>query len=247
MQLTLPPYPIEAKFVLDLVPSESEVHNRALAQAEVKLLLAKANRILVQDIFVQQFSETVAPAAIQTIQANVKEQFNEKYGGAPVFRIITARLTCQPSDRCIFTRVRAAFDLGRDGDAVRPIACTLFPDSKADVVTIKNSIEVSNELTIKVAKTGSKGTHATEYERREYQIRVRGGFSPEPAWEFKATHQEREIAGDLTLMMVVVSPEALTSACEMSVSAEAKVGGFPGIPLITRRDSKNPTRVPFSI
>lgn len=247
MQIDLLPHGGDAKFAFDLFPSESELRHRAFGQAEVKLMMGKVNRILVQDIAVQQFSETIADDALKTVREKTSAQFSDRYGKIPIFRIVTTRLTCQPSDGCIFTHVRTSFGLGRQEDTVRPIACTLVPDSKANMVTVKDSVEISSELTVQVVKTGSKGTHGTEYQRSEYQIRALGGFSPEPAWDFYATHQEPEVAGDLTLVMVVVSPEGLKSDCTISVAADAKLEGLPGIPMITRRRSGDPTPVHFSI
>src|SRR5262245_3564474 len=178
------------------------------AEADLKLLFSKSNRILVQDVLVQPFTDPVSTTVLSSIQCH--------WAGPPQFKVLTARLSCIPSPDCKFTWLRVGFELGNeDHDTVRPIACSLFPESRQDRVKVTSSVEISSELTIEIAKTGSKLQETLERERREFNVNTYGAFSSTPAWDFHKTEVNPEVAGDLTLVMVVAQPQAATSQGQM--------------------------------
>jgi len=132
MLLEIPAHATAPLASLDLTPPDDSV--RAMADANLRLMFSKSNRVVVQDLSVIPFSEKVAPGVITDLMENIEQSLRTKWEQAPVFKVLTARLTCIPDSGCRFTWLRVSFDLGTDADdGVRPIACKLFPESSQDV------------------------------------------------------------------------------------------------------------------
>jgi hypothetical protein len=247
MLLNIPTQSGEAKGELELAPPEELVRSRG-SEAELRLMFTKSNRVVVQDVFVQPFSENVAPTVLEKLSANIVAPLQHRWRQAPEFKVLTARLTCIPDSGCRFTWLRISFELGDEAQAeLRPVACKLYPESSQDAIKLKSSVEISGELSIHVGKTGTKGTKGVEHDRYEYNIKAYGTFGPSPAWDFQKTPVHPEITGDLVLLMVIAAPPATTSSGELKISARAELESSPiVIPLITRRTSDNAAAMTFS-
>jgi len=247
MLLEIPAHATAPLASLDLTPPDDSV--RAMADANLRLMFSKSNRVVVQDLSVIPFSEKVAPGVVTDLMENIEQSLRTKWEQAPVFKVLTARLTCIPDSGCRFTWLRVSFDLGTDADdGVRPIACKLFPESSQDAVKLKSSVEISAELSIEVAKTGMKMQNESEHDRYEYNVNAYGSFSSSPAWDFQKTPVHPEITGDLMLITVMALPETQSTSGEMKVSARAELGeGSIAIPLITRRTQSDAATVSFKI
>jgi hypothetical protein len=247
MLIRIPAPPTRIKSEIEIVPPEDLVRSGG-AEAELKLLFTKSNRIFIQDIFVQPFSETVTPAVLDKLAHNVTEEVKNHWRGLPEFRVVTSRLSCVPELGCKFTWLRAAFELGhKDHADIRPIACKLYPESRQDTVKIASSFEITGDLTINFAKALGKRSGTKEHEQRQYNVNAYGAFSSRPSWDFQKTDVNPEVMGDFTLLMVVASPHGVQSVGQMSVSAQVELRSGSIIPLVMRRESKNAAALTFTI
>jgi len=248
MLLELPPQRIDPFANIDLTPPDDLVR-AGMADANLRLMFTKSNRVTVQDVSVIPFSEKVAPGVITDLRDNIEESLRNKWEQSPIFKVLTARLTCVPDSGCRFTWLRVSFDLGyQANDDIRPIACKLFPESSQDAVKLKSSVEISGELSIQVAKTGMKMQNGFEHDRFEYNVNAYGAFSSSPAWDFQKTPVHPQITGDLTLILIMAQPSDQASSGVLKLSARAEVGeGSIAIPLITRRTQDDAATVSFKI
>ena len=234
------------KAELELFPPDDFAHRGSAA--DLKLLFTRSNRIFIQDVFVQPFSEDVAPAVLKSLTDEVTAPFRDRWQGSPDFKLVTSRVSCVPAPECKFTWLRVDFELGQeDQAAVRPIACKLYPESLEDTVEITSSLEISGELTIKLAKGGSKSGQTTKVTQHQYSVKAHGAFSPTPGWDFQKTEANPAIAGDITLLMVVACPPGVQIPGEMKVSARVELKSGSIIPLVMRRTSENAAGVAFML
>jgi hypothetical protein len=232
---------------VEFLPNEEEV-TRARIAAEVKLLLSTPNRVLVQSVFVQPFTEDVAPEALQKADAQEKMPLASRWNGTPEFKVISSYLTCLPAPGCRLTWLRVAFELGSDSDEVlRPIAFALYPATQQDAIKITSSFEISNKLTIKVLEAGGKEGGGTEHQENHYRITTYGAFGSSPVWDFSQTQVNPEIQGDVHLLMVVATPPRSKNSGELRLSARAELRTGLQIPLITRRSADSAETLKFDI
>jgi hypothetical protein len=239
----------EAKASLELVPTDDDPKLRGRAEADLKLVFGKSNRVIVQDIFVQPFSEDIAPTIFEKLNKNIGTPYEQRWQKAPEFKVVTTRLTCIPNAACMFTWLRISFELGDEAQGeLRPVACKLYPESSQNAIKLTSKVVISGELTVEVAKTSASVEEESEHNRYEYQINAYGAFSPSPAWDFKETHEHPEITGDLTLLMVIASPPGASNSGELKVSAKAQLRSEPlTIPLVTRRTANQAAAVTFML
>jgi hypothetical protein len=246
LTIDLPTTPAVA--TMDLVPREDLVQ-RTAAQAELKVMFSKLNRVAVQYIAVQEYTDEVAPGVLERLgPANLAPQIRS-WTHPPEYKVVSAFLSCIPDPACRFTYLRVAFELGSETRTqARPIACTLAPTSSQDVLKRSMSVEISSELAVKVAKGGTKETLGLEHELYEYNITAHGRFSSTPTWDFRRTPVHPEIVGDLALLMVVASPAGSPSPSSLRISAQAELRSGSGlIPLVTRRREDDAATVAFTI
>jgi hypothetical protein len=248
MLLEIPSGSGQAVATLDLTPPD-DVVRAGIADANLRLMFTKSNRVIVQDVSVIRFSEKVAPSVMINLLENIEESLRQKWEQSPVFKVVTARLTCIPDSGCRFTWLRVSFELGDDAeDGIRPIACKLFPESSQDAVKLKSNVEVSGELSVAVVKTGMKIQKGFEHDRFEYNVNAYGAFSSSPTWDFQKTPVHPQITGDLVLLMVIALAGDESNSGQLKVSARAELGdGSIAIPLITRRTEDNAATVQFNI
>lgn len=216
---------------LELVPNEEKL--RGLLSADVKLLFSAPSRVVVQNVFVQPFTDDVAPAALEKSDAREIVPLTTRWKGRPDIKVISSHLTCLPAPGCRMTWLRASFELGIEvPDGFRPIACAMFPATQQDTVKITSGYEISNKLTIKVIEGSAKKTSGTEHQKSTYRITTYGAFGPSPAWDLNETPVNPEIQGDLHLVMVVAAPPGSNNPCDLTLAGGAELRALK-IPLIT--------------
>src|SRR5271166_4323842 len=119
MLIEIPPASASPFADVEFVPPDDLVRS-GTAELDLKLLFTRSNRILIHDVFVQPFTENVAPAVFEKLADNETAPFQDRWQGVPVFKVVTSRLSCVPAPECKFTWLRVGFELGDEGQtAVR--------------------------------------------------------------------------------------------------------------------------------
>jgi hypothetical protein len=236
MRLDLPAADGDSLFVAELEPPEHllEEARGSDRQAELRLMLNKRNRISMERPLVREFTEAVDAETLARLDLPAAECR---------FLTVLTTVSCLPDPDCRFNWMRAEFELGPelDDDAVRPVACQLYPARTEDQVKQVRSVEVHGDLSIEVAGVsgpsgGRKQTTTTEVSGVRYRVLTFGQFSPEPAWHFARTEVTPEVAGDLFLALVVAVPDGLQTTTAVTLSAEVQLKSAPfALPLLTRR------------
>lgn len=234
--LDLPAGDGDSLFVAELEPpghllEEARGSDR---QAELRLMLGKRNRIGMQRPVVREFTEAVDAETLSRLDLPAADCR---------FVTVLTTVSCLPDPDCRFNWMRAEFELGPElgDDAVRPVACQLYPARSEDQVKQVHSIEVHADLSVQVAgvtgpAAGRTRTTTTEVNGVRYRILTFGLFSPEPAWHFARTEVTPEVAGDLLLALVIAVPAGLETTAAVTLSAEVQLKSAPfALPLLTRR------------
>jgi hypothetical protein len=241
MQLDLPDLPAavgEELFVADLEPPEHllEESRGGDRRAELKLMLTKRNRISMERPVVREFSEGIDAETLARLDLPA---------GDCRFATVLTTVTCLPDPDCRFNWLRVEFELGPElgADAVRPVACRLYPARSEDQVKQVRSVELHGDLTIKVATVdgptvGRTQTTTTEANGVRYKIMTFGQLSSEPTWHFARTEVTPEVVGDIFLVLVVAMPLDQQTTAAVSLSAEVQLKSAPfALPLLTRRSA----------
>src|SRR3954471_3296888 len=133
MRLVPPSLEDEALFEEELsIPPE--ITERAVAQADLRVMLSKHNRVVVQ-----------RPALV-TLPGVDPGQVELPWPEAS-FVAVTTTVGCLPDPDCRFTWLRAEVDLGPDEaeDLARSIACLLFPENGEDEMQATKGAELTGE------------------------------------------------------------------------------------------------------
>lgn len=230
---------------VELVPIEEQV--RALLTTDVKVLFSAPNRVVVQNIFVQPFTDDVVPEALDKTHSQEAVPLSARWDGKPDIKVVSAHLTCLPAPGCRLNWLRASFELGVGvQDGLRPITCSMFPQTQQDTIKITSGYEISNKLAIKVIEGSAKRTGATEHQETTNRITTYGAFGPSPAWDLNGTVVNPEIRGDLRLVMVVAAPRGSKTPCDLTLSGRAELRALK-IPLITRRTATSAGPLRFEL
>jgi hypothetical protein len=230
---------------VELVPIEEQV--RGLLTTDVKVLFSAPNRIVVQNIFVQPFTEELVPEALEKTHRQDVAPLATRWNGQPDIKVVSVHLTCLPAPSCRMTWLRASFELGVGAqDELRPIACSMYPQTQQDTVKITAGYEISNKLTIKAIEGGAKRTGGSEHQETSNRITTYGSFGPSPAWDLSGTVVNPEIQGDLRLVIVVAAPPSSRTPCDLALSGRAELRTLK-IPLITRRTGTSAGPLRFEI
>jgi hypothetical protein len=228
---------------VNLVPSEENL--RAALSTDIKVLFSTPNRVILQSIFVQPFTDAVAPEALPNFDAQ-KPPLALRWNGTPGFKVISSYLTCLPAPGCRITQLRVSYELGVDTEErLRPVVCAMFPRSEKDSIKVNSSFEISSKLTIKVVEGDAKKGGSTEHEENKYRITTYGMAGPSPTWDFSETAVNPELQGDMQLVMVVAAPPGSKNTGELKLTARAELRGL-SIGLITRR-TENSALLRFEI
>jgi hypothetical protein len=230
---------------VELVPIEEQV--RGLLTTDVKVLFSAPNRVVVQNIFVQPFTDDVVPEALEKTHDQEVAPLATRWNGKPDIKVVSSHLTCLPAPGCRMTWLRASFELGVGvQDGLRPIVCAMFPQTQQDTIKITSGYEISNKLTIKAIEGGAKRTGGTEHQESTNRITTYGAFGPSPAWDMNGTVVNPEIQGDLRLVMVVAAPPGSKTPCDLALSGRAELRALK-IPLVTRRTGTSAGPLRFEI
>lgn len=230
---------------VELVPIEEQV--RGLLTTDVKVLFSAPNRVVVQNIFVQPFTEELVPEALEKTHRQDVAPLATRWNGQPDIKVVSTHLTCLPAPGCRMTWLRASFELGVGvQDDLRPIACSMYPQTQQDTIKITAGYEISNKLTIKAIEGSAKRTGGSEHQETSNRITAYGAFGPSPAWDLNGTVVNPEIQGDLGLVMVVAAPAGCRTPCDLALSGRAELRALK-IPLITRRTGTSAGPLRFEI
>jgi len=222
----------EALFEEELVVPE-QISERG-ASTDIKVMLTKRNRVVVQ-------RPTVAPLALDF--------------GVPTdvpwpdasFVAVSMTVGCLPDPDCYFTWLRVEVDLGADepDGEDRPIAYLLFPEDGEDELESASGVELTGELKVEAGGLGGPSLgfvrkRSTSGSLFRYRVVTFGQRGPNAAWDFRATEVHPEIAGDVSLHLVVAMQPSRTSSAAVDLSARAQLRrGGGAIPLITRRSARD--------
>jgi hypothetical protein len=236
-------------FVADLEPPPHLLEEaRGLdRESDIRLLFTKHNRVLVQEPQVHGMTE---PIALETLQS-----LKLKWAQLPSFLVVSTTLGCLPDKDCQFTWLRVEFRLGAEltDHDLRPVACKLYPENEEDQVKEIKDFEVSSQFQVKVLNIETPGLtptskHTMEYTSSRYRVFTFGRMSSQPTWNFRATEVHPEIAGDLTLVLVVALKPTLITTGEISVSAEVQLHStLPKFPLLMKRSADGVTKNSFKL
>ena len=211
-----------------------EISERSAAPADLKVMLYKHNRVVVQ-----------RPALVPLPAADARS-IKVPWPETSLVAVSTT-VGCLPDPDCRFTWLRVEVELGPDetDEPARPIACLLFPENGEDELQATNGVELTGELKADVAGLGSPGLGFVK--RREtsgptfrYRVVTYGQMGSTAAWDFRATQVRPEIAGDVALYLIVAMPSGRRSTGVIAISARAQLrSGGGAIPLIMRRDVRD--------
>jgi hypothetical protein len=224
-------------FVADLEPpehllEESRGNDRG---AELRVMLTRRNRVSMERPIVQDLSEPLDPDALARLELPAEDC---------TFLSVLTTVACLPDPDCRFNWLRVAFELGSElaDDALRPVACQLYPMRSEDQVKEVRSVEVHGDLTVEVVgvgpSVGRKQTVQTEASTVRYSVMTFGRFGPEPTWHFARTEVTPEVTGDFFLALVIAVPSGVEASASVSLSAQAQLKSSPiSIPVLTRRSA----------
>ncbi len=236
MRIDLSHSSMKTLFVTDLEPPAHLLEKtRGLDhESEIRLLFTKHNRISIREPVVLEMTEPITPETLRSL--------NLKWSKPPSFFTVCTTVGCLPDKDCRFTWLRVEFNLGSEliNTDIRPVACKLYPEFDKDEIKEIKSFEISSQFSFNIPsiETSLTGNFAKkkEYPSYRYKLITHGNGSSRPAWDFRVTEVNPEIAGDITLLFIVALQPDIATAGEISVSAEVQLRtALPKFPLIMKR------------
>jgi hypothetical protein len=236
--------------VAELEPAEhvlQEAQRSSSSESDMRLLFSRHNQVAIQEPIIQTISKQLDHDLVRSL--------NLRWADSPVFLTVSTTLGCLPDRDCKFTWLRAQFDLGRgiDDQTMRPIACKLFPETDQDEIKEIRSFEITNTMGVKLKdfespSVSGAGKRSTEYSRYQYHLTAFGKLSSRPIWDIRATEVHPEIAGDLTLILIVALPSQKVFDAEISISAEVQFrSSLPKVPFLMKRSDLDAAKNVFKL